>query len=100
MLARAPETGQPTLASAAIFWNSSSLMPGTLAFRVRWLPVMPVPGLNVTSALVCTSSGVWPAWASAWLNAIEKQAEWAAAISSSGLVLPSAASVRAFQVTS
>ena len=44
--------------------------------------------------------GVKPAWASAWLNAIEKQRECAAAISSSGLVLPSAASVRAFQVTS
>jgi hypothetical protein len=61
---------------------------------------MPVPGLKVTSAFVWTSSGVWPAWASAWLKAMEKQAECAAAISSSGLVLPSEASVRAFQVTS
>jgi hypothetical protein len=67
---------------------------------VRWLPVMPVPGTKVTSALVLTSSGAWPAWARAWLKAMEKQAEWAAAMSSSGLVLPPAASVRAFHVTS
>ncbi|MCY1246548.1 hypothetical protein D9M72_597890 [compost metagenome] len=70
-----------------------------VAFTVRWLPVMPVPGTKVTSALVWTSSTVKPAWLSARLNAMEKQAECAAAISSSGLVLPSDCSARAFHVT-
>jgi hypothetical protein len=42
----------------------------------------------------------FPAETSSLANDIEKQVEWAAAMSSSGLVLPFGASVRAGQVTS
>ena len=49
---------------------------------------MPSPGWKVTSAWVSSACGGVPAWASPLDSAIEKQAECAAAISSSGLVLP------------
>ena len=55
---------------------------------------MPVPGVNSTSACVSSEVGGVPALPSAADSAIEKQDEWAAAISSSGLVLPFASSAR------
>ena len=64
------------------------------------MPVMPVPGVNSTSAEVSSEVGGVPALARPLENAIEKQDEWAAAISSSGLVLPLASSARAGQDTS
>ena len=63
--------------------------PGTTAFTLRWLPVMPVPGLNVTDAVVFDRSGGVPFSASASENAMLKQDEWAAASSSSGVVVVS-----------
>src|SRR5829696_8128015 len=63
------------------------------------MPVMPSPGWNVTSAEVSSRCGGLPACASACDNAIEKHAEWAAAISSSGLVRPLGSSARDAHVT-
>ena len=60
---------------------------------------MPSPGWKVTAAVTCRLSGACPALASALENAIEKQAEWAAPSSSSGLVVPATPSERAFQFT-
>src|SRR5690606_27464819 len=62
--------------------------------------VMPSPGWNVTSALVCTVSGGVPAPARPCESAMEKQEECAAAMSSSGEVLPLAASALDGQETS
>ena len=62
--------------------------------------VMPSPGWNVTVTEVSRRSGGVPARASAAESAIEKQDAQAAAISSSGLVLPSGASAREAQLTS
>jgi hypothetical protein len=64
------------------------------------MPVMPSPGWNVTSALVSSASGGEPAFARALERAMEKHDEWAAAISSSGLVRPFGSSARDGQVTS
>ncbi len=55
---------------------------------------MPSPGWKVTSALVSSLVGGVPAPARPCDSAMEKQLEWAAAISSSGLVLPFACSAR------
>ena len=71
MLASAPETGQPVLASSANFRNSSSVSPGTFATTVRSLPVMPTPGWKPTTALVSTDSGGVPLPARACERAIE-----------------------------
>src|SRR3954470_5652838 len=65
-----------------------------------WMPVMPSPGWNVTSADVVSFSGGVPALASPFERAIEKHDEWAAAMSSSGLVRPFGSSARDAQVTS
>src|SRR5690606_21665331 len=95
--ARAWETGQPVFASSAISWKRSGLMPGTTAFTFRWLPVMPVPGLKVTDAEVFTRSGGVPFSASACERAMLKHEACAAAMSSSGVVVVSEPSLRAFQ---
>ncbi len=60
---------------------------------------MPVPGLKVTSAWVSSLVGGVPAPARPCESAIEKHAECAAAMSSSGLVLPFGSSDRAGQET-
>src|SRR5699024_7330113 len=55
------ETGQPCLAASAISWNLSSLMPGTLPFIVSLMPTILGPASvtsNLTSACVCTDSGL------------------------------------------
>ena len=61
---------------------------------------MPVPGTKSTSAEVSSAVGGVPALASPLDSAIEKHEECAAAISSSGLVLPFASSAREAHVTS
>ena len=58
---------------------------------------MPVPGTKSTSAEVSSAVGGVPAFASPLERVIEKQAECAAAMSSSGLVLPFASSAREAQ---
>ena len=68
-------TGQFALASSAAATTSSSDMPSTVPTTVRWIPVMPVPGVNSTSAWVSRAVGGVPAWASPFEKAIEKQAE-------------------------
>ena len=98
--ARAWLTGQPALASSAAATKSSSLMPSTMPRTVSRIWVMPVPGTKSTSAEVSSAVGGVPALARPLENAIEKHAECAAAISSSGLVLPFGSSVRAGQDTS
>src|SRR5690606_37021202 len=49
--ASACETGQPAFASSAMRVKSSADRPGTTAETLRWLPVMPLPGTNVTDAV-------------------------------------------------
>ena len=56
--------------------------------------------MNVTEAVVSIDSGGVPFWASACENAMLKHEEWAAAISSSGVVTEVEPSLRAFQLTS
>src|SRR5689334_20202278 len=61
------------------------------------MAVMPCPATKVTLALVSMEVGGVPAPVRPWESAMEKQEECAAAMSSSGLVLPPASSARAFQ---
>ena len=56
--------------------------------------VIPCPGWNVTVADVSSFSGGFPAFASPFESAIAKHDDHAAAISSSGLVLPFGSSAR------
>ncbi len=63
------------------------------------MPVIPCPGTKVAVAWTSSDAGGSPAFPSALESAIEKQEAWAAAINSSGLVLPPWASERAFQST-
>ena len=93
-------TGQLAFASSAAATKSSLLMPSTLPRTVSRISVIPVPGTKSTSAEVSSEVGGVPALASPLENAIEKHAECAAAISSSGLVLPFASSAREAQDTS
>nr|BAE95431.1 hypothetical protein [Streptomyces kanamyceticus] len=92
-------TGQLALASSAAEVKAASSRPGTVPSTVRWMPVMPVPGWKVTSAEVVSRVGGVPAPVRPCDRAMEKQLECAAAISSSGLVLPFASSARDGQDT-
>ena len=77
-------------------------MPGTTPRTVRWLDTMRQPASsfsNVTSADTDRRSGGAPARPRRPEKAIAKHEAWAAATSSSGLVLPPGASVRAAQLT-
>ena len=73
--------------------------PGTgitaIRLTVSRIAVMPVPGWKSTSAEVRSCVGGVPAWASPCESAIEKHVEWAAAMSSSGLVTPFGSAERA-----
>src|SRR5690606_26029910 len=91
---RALLTGQPALAFSAAWANSSAEIPGTSPRTRSTMPVIPSPGWKVTSAVVSSDRGGVPAWARPWARAMEKHEEWAAAISSSGLVLPPGCSAR------
>ena len=55
--------------------------------------------MNVTDAVVSIDSGGVPFWARASENAMLKHDEWAAAMSSSGVVTEVEPSLRAFQLT-
>jgi len=77
--------------------------PGTAARRVMSIPEISAPAAlveSVTSALTSMLSAVMPSWPSTPDRFIARQAECAAAISSSGLVLPSGDSNRLGNVTS
>src|SRR5215470_2050793 len=93
-------TGQFFLASSAAAANSAAVMPGTTPCTVSRIPLMPSGSPNVTSAEVVMLVGGCPASDSPCDSAIEKQPEWAAAMSSSGLVRPLGASARDSQVSS
>src|SRR5439155_7781987 len=98
--ASAFETGQFSFAVWAACVKPSSAIPGTLPSTVSAIFVMPSPGWKVTVADVFSSSGGFPACARACESAIEKHDACAAAISSSGLVLPPvSSSERAAQLT-
>src|SRR5919201_401548 len=86
------DTGQFSLAFSPARRKPSSSRPGTRPRTRSAISVIPVPGTNVDSAETCSRSGTWPACASPWDSAIEKHAACAAAISSSGLVVPPEAS--------
>jgi len=88
------------LASSASATNLSLSRPGTSPRTVSLMPVMPVPGVNSTSALTVRRVAGVSLLARPLEKAIEKHAEWAAAMSSSGLVLPFACSARDGQETS
>ena len=98
--ASAIETGQFCLAPSAASRKPSASRPGTSPTTCSRTPVMPSPGWKSTSARVCSVVGGVPPLASALDSAIEKHDEWAAAISSSGLVRPFGSSVRDAHVTS
>src|SRR4029079_8788809 len=88
-------TGHVSLASSATALNAASSIPGTFPTTVSADLVIPVPGTNVTVDDVLNCSGGLPAFASMFESCIAKQEACAAAISSSGLVLPFGSSVRA-----
>ncbi len=76
-------------------------MPSTVPTTVSLMPVMAVPGVEARPAAVVFSEVAGVSVLARPLDrAIEKQDECAAAISSSGLVLPFAASAREGQDTS
>ena len=59
------------LAAWAASSNCSAVMPGTAPTTLSTMPVMPVPGWKVTSAVVSIVVGGVPAWASPCESAIE-----------------------------
>src|SRR3954451_3216611 len=75
-------------------------MPSTVPRTDKRICVMPLPGWKSTSADVSNVVGGCPCLPSPLDNAIEKQEECAAAINSSGLVLPLGSSERAAHDTS
>lgn len=93
-------TGQFFLASSAAAANSASEIPGTDARTESCIPVIPSGSAKVTFADVVMAVGGCPPWVSPNARAMEKQAECAAAMSSSGLVRPLGASARDAQVSS
>src|SRR6478735_5580733 len=64
-------TGQPVLAAWAASSNCAAVIPGTEPSTLSTMPVIPVPGWKVTSAVVSIVVGGVPAWASPWESAIE-----------------------------
>src|SRR5215207_1980790 len=63
------------------------------------LETFPFSTSNVQTASICNLSGGVPPWSRTFESSIAKHEAWAAAMSSSGLVLPSERSVREAQVT-
>ena len=83
------EMGQPVSAASAAFMKAAWSAVGTLAFTSRWALVMAKPLSSFSSLIVLVVSmisAVRLAAASWPLSAMEKQAAWAAPISSSGFV--------------
>src|SRR5918997_292311 len=96
-------TGQPALAAWAACSNPAESRPSTSPLTLSLLEVIvaPLDRSRVTSAVTWRERGVPPALAISFERAIEKHEECAAAMSSSGLVVPPAASdVRLGQETS
>src|SRR5437588_5864954 len=92
------ETGHPSFALSAAFRKPSASSPGTQPRTVSALETIRKPASTlskVTAALTSSFCGGFPALASPKDSAIAKQPAWAAAISSSGLVFPTVASLRA-----
>src|ERR1700722_6299959 len=89
-------TGQVALASPAIRAKSSADTPSADPLTVSLIPLMRKPpagsGPSVTSALTSSAGLLPPAPPRSAENCIAKQAECAAAMSSSGLVTPPASS--------
>lgn len=95
------ETGQPAFAASAALAKPSASRPETSPRTFRVMPVSLKPPLSLsgpseTSADTSSDSGVPPASAMFAESCIAKQAEWAAAMSSSGLVVPPASSAARF----
>src|SRR5579872_6207282 len=83
------ETGHPFLALSTAVRKAASSAPGIFAVTSKWLLVMVKPASVFSRVIVAFASmlsAVSPALASCPLNAMAKQPECAAAISSSGLV--------------
>jgi hypothetical protein len=97
-------TGQPALAFCAASWNPAASRPSTSPRTVRTIRVMcgaPSFSPSVTAAVTSSACVVPPALPISLDSAMAKHDEWAAAISSSGLVVPSAFSaVRLGKLTS
>src|SRR3954469_14828871 len=93
--ARALLTGQPTLAASAACWNPSASRPSTSPRTVSLIVVIARPLSSrprVTSAVTSSACGVPPPLPISLDSDMAKHAAWAAAISSSGLVVPPASS--------
>lgn len=95
------DTGQPALAASAAFAKPSASRPVTSprtfsAIPVSLKPPLSLSGPSETSADTSSDSGVPPASATFAESCIAKQAECAAAMSSSGLVVPPASSAARF----
>src|ERR1700730_12606155 len=87
--ARARDTGQAAPTRSAASRNAASSMPGTFPVSVSCEVVIvgaPDASSRVTVALTSRCAGGCPSSVSRFANAMEKQDEWAAATSSSGLV--------------
>src|SRR5205809_6893949 len=81
--------GQFFFAPSAAARNLAESTLGTFADTSRWIDFTDHPAsvLSKSSvAFVSIDSGWYPAWPSSFERAIEKQAAWAAATSSSGFV--------------
>ena len=99
---RAPEIGQPCPAPCAAVSNSAGVIPGTFPVTASSIVVtfQASPTLSkVAVARTSSRSGGFCIRPNAPESAMEKQAACAAARSSSGLVFPPDASVRADQET-
>ena len=93
-------TGQPSLAAFAIFAKPALSRPATSPLTWRRIAVIPTPGWKSTSADVRNCVGGVPALVNSCDSAMEKQEACAAAINSSGLVVPFGSSLRDGQLTS
>ena len=99
---RADETGQPSLAPSASSANLAWSSPGTTPETVSSLLVIFQPASVLSNVTTALTSSLVPGVllrASAPERAMEKHDACADAMSSSGLVRPSCASVRDAQVT-
>src|SRR5919206_439479 len=88
---RAFDTGQPSFASRAACSNAASSIPSTSPRTVSRIDVIrkpPSAWSRVQTASVSSRVGACPAWARPFARAIDTHVACAAAISSSGLVLP------------
>src|SRR5262249_8672491 len=99
---RAPDTGQPSLAASARRLKVSSSMLGTSPRTVMSDRAIAQPASRLSNVITTLTDSLFAGvlfLASCELNAIEKQAACAAAMSSSGEVRPWWSSVRDAQVT-